>query len=236
MVFLMACGIARGLAYQSQAAGQSAVIRPGNKQDPSATTARTDTGTPRLERRNQRYRLKEGDIVEIDFPLTPEFTRTVTIAPDGYITLVGAGDHKVVGLTVPELRQALQKAYSGILHQPIISITLKSFQRPYFVVGGEVGKPGKYDLTGDTSVLEALEIAGGVTDMAKHSQVLLFRRASNDWLEVKKLNVKQMLRGRDLAEDVNLRAGDMLLVPKNTISKISRFIPLPSLGMYLNSF
>jgi polysaccharide export outer membrane protein len=191
---------------------------------------------PMLQRRNPRYHLSEGDILQVDFPLTPEFSRKVTIAPDGYITLMGVGDLYVRGLTLPQLRESLKKAYSGTLHNPIISITLQDFQKPYFVVGGQVGKPGKYDLRGDTSVLEALQIAGGLTDSAKHSEVLLFRHVSSDWLEVKKLDAKRMLRGKDLAEDIELRPGDMVFVPKNTISKIARFVPVPSMGMYLNQF
>ena len=104
----------------------------------------------------------------------------------------------------------------------------------YFVVGGEVTKPGKYDLRGDTTVLEAITIAGGVSDKSRTSQVLLFRRVSNDWVEVKEVDMRRMLRERDLSEDLHLRPGDMVLVPKSTFSKLARFIPVPSLGMYFN--
>jgi polysaccharide biosynthesis/export protein len=223
-----ACGQQAEKANPSSAqeTGGQAVVPPTAK----------DLGTPKLQRRNPRYQLTDGDIIDLGFPLTPEFNQTVTVAPDGYITLLAVGDLHVEGLTLPQLRQSLQKAYSKVLHQPIISTTLKDFNKPYFVVGGQVGKPGKYDLRGDTSVLEALQIAGGITDSAKHSQVLLFRRVSNDWVEVHKINVKQMLRGKDLAEDIELQPGDMLLVPKNTLSKIERFIPVPNLAAYVNPF
>jgi polysaccharide biosynthesis/export protein len=233
VLVLLVQGITCAFVDSAQRAETSAAPQAPEDSPPAA---RSDTATPRLERRNPRYRLSEGDILQIDFPLTPEFSRAATIAPDGYITLMGVGDLYVRGLTLPQLRQSLKNAYSGTLHDPIISITLKDFQKPYFVVGGQVGKPGKYDLRGNTSVLEALQIAGGISDTARHSQVLLFRRASGGWLEVKKLDVKRMLRGEDLAEDIELRPGDMLFVPKSTISKIARFIPIPSMGMYLNQF
>lgn len=189
---------------------------------------------PSLERRNPRYQLCRGDVLELDFPFTPEFNQTPTIQPDGYITLRGVGDLHVEGQTVPELTQALRTAYGKILRDPVITIALKDFDKPYFIVSGQVGRPGKYDLRGDTTVTQALAIAGGFNDNAKHSQVLLFRQASNDWVEVKKLNLKQMLRTQNLSEDLHLRPGDMLFVPKSAVSKIKPWIPYPSLGLYLN--
>jgi polysaccharide export outer membrane protein len=91
-------------------------------------------------------------------------------------------------------------------------------------------------LRGDTTVTQAVAIAGGFNENSKHSQVLLFRRASNDWVEVRKLNVKRMLQTANLSEDPNLRPGDMLFVPKNAVSKIKRLIPASALGMYYNPY
>jgi polysaccharide export outer membrane protein len=191
---------------------------------------------PSLQRRNPRYQLCRGDVFDLDFPFTPEFNQTVTIQPDGYITLRAVGDLQVEGQTVPEVTQSLRTAYGKILHDPVITIALKDFDKPYFIASGQVGRPGKYDLRGDTTVTQALAIAGGFTDNAKHSQVLLFRRVSNDWVEVRKLDVKQMLQAANLSEDLHLRPGDMLFVPKNAVSKIRPWIPYPSLGMYFNQF
>jgi polysaccharide export outer membrane protein len=171
----------------------------------------------------------------LDFNLTPEFNQTaITVQPDGYVTLHGIGDVYVEGQTVPEATKSIRQAYSKILHDPVIVITLKDFDKPYFIVGGQVGKPGKYDLRGDTTVSQAVAIAGGFDDNAKHSQVLLFRRVSNDWVEVKKIDLKQMLQAANLSEDLHLRPGDMLFVPKNALSKVRPWIPYPSLGMYFN--
>lgn len=168
--------------------------------------------------------------MDLHFPFTPEFDQTVTVQPDGYISLRGVGDVHVEGQTVPELTQKLQSSYQTILHDPIISIVLKDFEKPYFIVGGEVSRPGKYDLRGDTTVVQALQIAGGLGEDAKHSNVYLFRRVSNDWVETTKLNVKKMLHSGELAEDLHLRPGDMVFVPKSTMGKIRRYIPAPSAG------
>jgi len=183
---------------------------------------------PTLRLANERYLLQIGDTIEIVFRFTPDFNQTVTIQPDGYINLRDVPDLHAAGKSTPELTNLLQKAYSGILHDPVVTLQLKDFEKPYFVAGGELGRPGKYDLRGDTTVVQAIEIAGGFKDSSKHSQVLIFRRVSDQWTEVKKLDVKEMLRSGDLAEDLHLRTGDMIYVPKNFISKIKRFIPAAS--------
>ena len=96
-----------------------------------------------------------------------------------------------------------------------------------------MGKPGKYELRGDTTLTQAVAIAGGFQDSARHSQVLLFRRVDDQWTEAKVIDVKKMEKAGVLNEDPFLHPGDMVFVPKNTISKIARFIPNASLGTYL---
>jgi protein involved in polysaccharide export with SLBB domain len=187
---------------------------------------------PALQQR-PRYLIESGDTVAVSFPLSPEFDQTVTVAPDGYIALRAAGDLSVAGKTLPELREALKTAYSGILHDPVINVDLKDFQKPFFTVSGEVTHPGKFDLRGTTSVAEALAVAGGTTQNAKSSQVLLFRRLpGGTMVEVRKLDIHHMMKKADLREDAYLQPGDLLYVPKSAISSIERFLPTSSLGLY----
>jgi polysaccharide biosynthesis/export protein len=200
----------------------------------STAADRQDAQRPALQHRNPRYQLCKDDVVELNFPLTPDFNQTVTVQPDGYISLAAAGDIHVEGQTIPEVKEAIRGAYAKILHDPIITIHLKEFEKPYFIVGGEIGHPGKYDLRGDTTVIQAVAIGGGFTESSKHSQVWLFRRVSNDWVETRKLDVKKMLSAGNLSEDLHLRPGDMLYVPKSGLGKIRRYIPVASTGTYFN--
>lgn len=214
--------------------------RAGSESQPQTPAMGTDTGgqkqiaTPQLQRRNPRYELSEGDVIELSFPLTPEFNQTATVQPDGYITLLGVGDVHVTGKTVPELTQAIKAAYAKTLHEPIVTIELKDFQKPYFVAGGEVGHPGKYDLRGDTTLTQAVAMAGGFTDASKHSEVWLFHRVSREWVQSQKLNMKKMLYSGNLAEDPELHPGDMIYVPKNKLSKVKRFLPVGTLSAYFS--
>jgi len=173
-------------------------------------------------------------VVDISFTVAPEFNQTLTVQPDGYVMLKDAGMVEVQGLNLEEFSEAVEKAYRGYLHDPQAAVALKEFERPYFIVGGEVGKPGKYELRSDTTVAEAVQIAGGLTHQAKHSQVVLFRRVNDDLVEARLLNLKKMLKETTLQEDAHLRPGDMVFVPQNSISKIARFLSKPSVSMYMN--
>ena len=205
---------------------------PGNAPTGNAP-AKGASSDPVFQQRVNRYRIAPGDSFDINFDLSPEFNQTaVSVQPDGYVTLRGVGDIKVQGQTVPELTQTLRTAYSKILNSPIISVVLKDFEKPYFVADGQLGKPGKYDLRGEMTLTQAIAVAGGFTDASKHSQVLLFRRVNDDWMEAKIIDVKKMEKHGDLTEDPLLHPGDMLFVPKNFFSKIEHFLPTASMGTF----
>ncbi len=199
-----------------------------------APTAAPASNSPQFKSRSPRYHIEAGDTFDLTFDLSPEFNQTaVAVQPDGFVTLKGVGELKVTGETVPELTSMLREAYGKILNNPIISVVLKDFEKPYFVADGQVAKPGKYEMHGNMTVTQAIAIAGGFNSYAKHSQVVLFRRVDDQWTEAKLIDVKKMEKDRDLREDPFLHSGDMLFVPKNTLSKIDRIIPNLSMGTYL---
>jgi polysaccharide biosynthesis/export protein len=181
--------------------------------------------------RHPLYRLRKSDVLEIHFTFAPEYDQTATIQPDGCIVLKSVSNTFAEGLTLPELTAAIVQAYS-FMRDPEVSITLKDFEKPFFLAGGQVGRPGKYELRSPTTVTEAIAMAGGLTEQSKHSQVVLFRRAGEGFVESRVLNVKAMLSSYNLNEDVELRPGDMLFVPQNRISKIKKFLPVASLSTF----
>jgi polysaccharide export outer membrane protein len=205
----------------------------------AVTTERADsspTGSHNVpfQQRDQRYRLRKSDVIDVKFKFSPEFDQTVTVQPDGFITLDGAGDIRVEDKTIPELKEAIRHAYQGILHEPIVTVLLKDFDKPFFIAAGQVGHPGKYELRSDTTLVGALAIAGDLTEASKHSQVVLFRHVSSEMVEARVFNVKHMLGSRNLQEDPHLLPGDMVFVPQNKISKIRRYLPTTSMGSYVS--
>jgi len=178
-----------------------------------------------------RYQLTAGDVFDVHYRYTPEFNQTVTVQPDGFITLQVAGEVRVGGLTLEQARFEIAKRSSQRLLEPEVALTLKEFEKPYFVVGGEVSKPGKFELRGATTALQAIAMAGGFTPGSKHSQVLLIRRLDGDRAEVKPIDLKRIERQPAQGEEWRLRSGDMLLVPKNKISKVERFVNWSTFGI-----
>ena len=84
------------------------------------------------------------------------------------------------------------------------------------------------------TVNEAVAIAGGFTQQAKHSQVVLFRRVSLDVAEAHLIDAKKMLNSHTLREDWHIQPGDYIYVPQSRISKIRKFVPASSMNGYLN--
>jgi polysaccharide biosynthesis/export protein len=225
-----------GASTQSSLTGQTGAEARSTRMAAAKTGQADGMGNPQLGgERRPLYRLNRSDVVALSFTLSPEFDQTVTVQPDGYVFLKDAGAVLAQGLTLEEFRAAVGRAYTGYLHDPQVAVALKEFEHPYFVAGGEVGHPGKYELRADTSILEAVQIAGGFTHEAKHSQVVLFRHVTDDLVEARVFDLKKMLRERNLSEASLLRPGDMVFVPQNSISKIEHFLSKPSLSMYVSS-
>jgi len=185
---------------------------------------------PALEHRNPRYIVMRDDVLALSFPISPELNQTVTVQPDGYITLLNAGSLYVQGMTVPEITEAIKKAYANILHDPIVDVDLKDFQKPFFVVSGQVAKPGQYDLRYETTVSEAVAVAGGLLPTAK-TQLFIYHRVSSGWMEVKKFNLKDILNGKNVNEDAMLQPGDMIFVPEKFITNFRKYVPY-TFGLY----
>jgi len=234
-VVLLACSLGAAQLV-AQELTQAAAVAPAAATSADAKAdAQPDAQTnakPDFLQRNPRYAIRTGDTFDVNFELSPEFNQSVTVQPDGYITLKGVGDIHVAGETVPELTQTLRDAYGKILNDPLIAVVLKDFDKPYFTASGQLNHPGKYELRGNITLTEAVAIAGGFNGDAKHSQVLLFRRVNDQWLSAKLFNVKEMMKNGKLTEDPILRPGDQIFVPKTLLSKIKPFIPNAGIGAY----
>jgi polysaccharide biosynthesis/export protein len=215
----------------SQALAQD-FARPSSQGIAPALASAPGSSTIRLEDRNSRYRLRPGDVFDIDFALSPEFNQTVSVQPDGFGSLKAVGSIPVQGQTLPELTESIKAAYARVLHDPLLVIVLKDFDKPYFIATGQVSKPGKYDLRSELTMTEALAIAGGVSEKAKISQVVLYRKTADGTFQGKVFNLKKLLAARNLSEDPHLLPGDLVYVPQNVFSRLRPFMPTASMGAY----
>jgi polysaccharide export outer membrane protein len=217
LVLTVACNHIHAQTSQSNTvqAGRDQSVQSQNSSRPHV---------PALQDRYPRYRMMPSDVIAISFPLSPEINETVTVQPDGFITLANVGSVYVEGKTVPEVVETLKTAYAKVLHDPIIAVDLKNFQAPKFTIFGQVRRPGQYPLRRDTTISEAIAIGGGFESSAK-TQVFLVHRVSPDWLEVKKLNIKDIVHGKKPSEDAYLQPDDMVFVPETGFAKFRHYIP-----------
>jgi len=229
LIALVGLLVAVALSADGQTAPES--LAAGAASSSVSSASADNPAGPELHERYPRYQLRKGDTFDLDMAFSPEFNQTVAVQPDGFVTLKGVGSVHVEGQTVPELTRTLKTAYATILHDPVITIALKDFEKPYFIAAGQVARPGKYELRSDLTITEAVAIAGGFNEKSKHSQVVLYRPVPGGGFDAKVLNVKKLLASRNLSEDLRLQPGDLVYVPQNTFSKIRPYIPTPSTGV-----
>ncbi len=196
----------------------------------AASATRTSlaiTGTSR------EYLLRPGDTVAVNYRFTPEFDDNATVAPDGRVTLKNIGVVQAAGATVTELRARVMQAAFSQLVDPEITVSLKDFDRPQIVVGGEVQLPGKFELRKPTTVLQAILMAGGPKQDSAMGHVLLFRRINGDTAETHVLKLNHLTKGH-VPDDIPLQPDDMILVRHDGLSTLERYVKLVNLGVYFN--
>jgi polysaccharide biosynthesis/export protein len=196
----------------------------------------TATSLPADEKlhHRERYTLRSGDVIELQYRYTPELNQTVTVLPDGYVNLNLVGELRVSDLTLTQAHDLILEKARARLNEPELNLVLKEFQKPYVVVAGEVAKPGRFDLRENTTAMQAILLSGGFSQGAQTGQVLLFRKINEADAEVRVLNLSKLRKTADLERDIQLKSGDMLYVPRDKVEKIARFVKLANLGMYFN--
>lgn len=136
----------------------------------------------------------------------------VIIQPDGKISLPLVDEVQAVGLTVDALRQDLDKRYREFIREPTVSVTVVEIKSLKIYILGEVNNPGEYDLLSYTDVLQAIAKAGGFTIYAKSNKVEIIRTFGGQKIKTR-FNYSQVIRGKNLQQNIPLKPGDVIIVP-----------------------
>jgi protein involved in polysaccharide export with SLBB domain len=186
---------------------------------------------------NDTYRIRSGDKLSVKFLYHPELNEpSVVVRPDGFITLSMIDEVMARGLTVVELKAAIEKAYIESLLKPVVSINLIEYVAPRIYVGGQVAKPGSYELRAGHTLMQFIILAGGFTRDANRKMVLHARPIGEGKLKMTTFNVAQMLEDSKAVQEVSLQDGDYVFVPDSKLSKMSRAMEafralIPSFGV-----
>jgi polysaccharide export outer membrane protein len=156
------------------------------------------------------YLLGPGDKLRIEVYRDPQMSQSVQVRPDGKVTLPLVGDLEASGRTPVELRDTVTRALKEYMNNPVVTvIVVEATTATAYVVGG-VSHPGAVPVLGHLTVLQALAMAGGLTDFADRKNIRVLRKAGAGTQSIP-FNYKDAIKGS--APSVDLRAGDTVVVP-----------------------
>ena len=166
------------------------------------------------------YRIGEQDILKISVWQEDDLNQEVMVRPDGRISFPLAGDIIAAGLTFPQLRGEISKKLKEYLKYPVVNVGLKEMGGKKVTILGEVRKPGVYDISGKSTVLEGVARALGFTEHAVKSSVILIRGSHSNPVGVR-LDLEGATTNSDLSQNTVLKPHDIVYVPKNFIANVN---------------
>ena len=166
------------------------------------------SNVPTISSAEPQYRLGSEDVVDVFVWKEPDLSRTVIIRPDGKISLPLANEIEANGKTVSELQEEITARLKKYLSQPVVNVMVKQINSMKISVLGEVRKPDVYHIKSSTSILDAIAMAGGFTDLAKPEKVVIIR-GSGVGLRRIRINIKQLVSSGD--------STPFYLQPKDTV-------------------
>ena len=190
------------LAVVGSSAAQSA--RPQNS-DSSTTKAGASAAVPK------DYVIGVEDILNVVFWRDKELSAEVTVRPDGKISLPILKDVPAAGLTPEQLADTVEKAATKFVRDPGATVIVKEIRSRKVYVIGEVARPGAFQLASDVNVLQIIAEAGGFLEHASKSNVVVVR-LENGQERRYKVNYNEVVKGRKIAQNIQLLPGDTILV------------------------
>ena len=181
-------------------------VESADAQPPAIAASERDTnrlGAP------DAYRIGPEDMLQVSVWKNDAMSRTVPVRPDGKISLPLLNDVQAAGLTALELREVLAKKLAEYMPSPEVSVIVSDVRSFKVSVMGEVARPGRFELKSWTTVLDALALAGGFTQFASRSRIIILHPEGTTMKRIP-FNYNK-LAGEQ--ENFYLQNGDIVLVP-----------------------
>jgi len=160
----------------------------------------------------QEYTIGADDVLSIIFWRDKELTADVSVRPDGKISLALLNDVQASGLTPAQLKDRIVEESKKYVEDPNVTVVVKQINSRRVFITGEIRKPGPYPLTGPTTVLQLISLAGGLADYAKPEKITIVRAEDGKPVSFR-FNYKQVLEGKKLTQNIELKPGDTIIVP-----------------------
>jgi polysaccharide export outer membrane protein len=159
------------------------------------------------------YVIGPDDLLAVNVWKEPEISRNVPVRPDGNISLPLIGDLRADGRTPAQLQDEIRRKLLAYLSDPEVSVIVQEAKSQKFNILGEIERPGSYVLSSSMTVLDAVAVGGGFKDFAKTSRIYILRVNGDGSRMCIPFNYKEVIKGRNLSQNVELQAHDTVVVP-----------------------
>lgn len=156
------------------------------------------------------YVVSQGDAIAIEVYQNLQMTRSVTVRPDGQITLPLVNDVAAAGLTVRQLQAKLTDALKAFLRDPVVSISMTSFSEKRIYLQGEVRQPAAFSYKGEMYMLQAIALSGGQTPLAEGCAVIV-RQKGTEFLRYS-VELDPLVSGTSLKDNIALQPNDVVTI------------------------
>lgn len=161
----------------------------------------------------EQYIIGTDDVLAINVWKEPEISRSVPVRPDGKISLPLIGDIEARGRTPKQLQDELQKKFTAYIAAPDVTVIVEQVKSQKINILGEVKNPGSYSLAPPMRVLDAIALSGGFKDFAKTKDIYVLRAQADGKQERLHFNYKDVIKGKNMQQNVELQSGDTIVVP-----------------------
>jgi polysaccharide export outer membrane protein len=158
------------------------------------------------------YVIGPEDVLDIIYWRDKDMSAEVAVRPDGRITLPLLNDVQAAGLTPDELREQLMKASAKFVEEPNVTVVVKTINSRKVFITGMVAKSGNYPLTAPTTVMQLIAMAGGIQEFADSKNILVVRNENGRPVSYR-FNYKEVLKRKNLKQNIELKPGDTVIVP-----------------------
>ena len=158
------------------------------------------------------YTVKPGDTLIVSVWKEPDLQGDVLVTPDGAFAFPLVGQVDARGKTVTQLQQIVSERLQKYISDPVVTVSVRDIRGNKVYVIGQVNKPGEFIVNPRVDVMQALSMAGGTTPFASLGNIIILRRAGAQQ-EALRFDFTSVAKGKDLAQNIELRAGDVVVVP-----------------------
>jgi polysaccharide biosynthesis/export protein len=169
--------------------------------------------SPAIPPHDDNFIIGSDDVLAVSVWKEAEISRTVTVRPDGKISLPLVGELRARDKTPKQLEDEISSKLSSYVSEPTVTVIVQEIRSQRFNILGQVAHPGSYVLAYSATVLDAIALGGGFRDFAKQKSIFILRRNPDGTQRRIAFNYKDVINGHHPEQNLKLEPGDTVVVP-----------------------